>query len=240
MKKYLLITLGAMLLTTLAQAKELPELSNALERAVAEQVIPFANERVQQMCHEWPTCQEWVANKVEQNPSFKVLDVEVERWLSKWEEDKAIWQYTFYVQTQESGQTKAYKFSSEGQGSSYAAPVLIKKFPGHPGTPTEHISAPSSNDAKYSLCESWPGYKQWYRQFQSQNGYVSAAVASQYIYKWDTQGNALWKKRLYVRVVPHFALTYAFYFQAYQTQAGGDFTYQAPVKMSKFPYRSKF
>ncbi len=239
MKKYLLMTLSAMLLTTLVQAKDLPELSNAIERAVAAQVMPFANERVRQMCTEWPTCQEWVMNKVEQNPSFKVLDVEVERWLSKWDGYKAIWQYRFYAQTQENGQTKAYQFSSKGQGTSYAAPVLIKKFPGHPGKPTEHISAPSSSDARYFLCNSWPGYKQWYR---NQDDSVIADVTSQYIYKVDAQGNALWKKRLYVKVVPPFvfASVYAVYFQAYQTQAGGDFTYQAPVKMSKFPTRSAF
>ncbi len=235
--------MGMICLTSLTQAKDnRPELSNAIERAVAAQVMPFANARVKQMCAEWPTCEEWVENKVKHAPSFKVVDTEVERWLSKWEGDRAIWQYRFYAQTQENGQTKAYKFTRAGQGTSYAAPVLIKKFPGHPGKPTEHVSAPAvRHTAAYPLCDEWPGYTQLYCQIQTQNNHLRLTVTSQYIYKRDAQGNALWKKRLYVLwVIPAFAFTYAFYFQAYQTQAGGDFTYQPPVKMRKFPYRSKF
>ena len=245
MKKYLLFTLGAMLLTTLAQAKNLPELSNAIEREIAKQTLPFANKRVQQMCKEWPTCEEWVENKIQQNPSFKVVDTEVERRLSKWDKDKAIWQYTFYAQTQEKGQTKAYKFSSDDQGISYAAPVLIKKFPGHPGKPTEHISflksVPNQNSYAYYLylCNSWPGYEQWKR---NRNGFSPCKVLiSQYIYRWNAQGNALWKKRLWVEGSSSaFECTKVFYFQAYQTQPGGDFTYQSPVKTVKFPDHDNF
>ena len=233
MKKYLFI-LGAVLLVGTLQAKQLPILSATLERAVAQQTLPFANERVKKMCQEWPTCTEWVNNKVEQNPSFQVLDVEVERWVNRWENERAVWGYHFYVQTQENGQTKAYLFKRGDKGYSYPAPVVIKKFPGHPipGKPSEYIKP--VYHAKYhedyrSLCNSWPGCSTWTRS----RGIIWANT-SQYIYKWDAQGNAVWKRRLHIHVTGWY-FAESFYFQAYQTQAGGDYIYQAPVQVKDFP-----
>ena len=243
MQTYVLPTLGVVLLFTgvcSAQAKNSSALSTKIERAVANQIVPFANERVKQLCREWPTCEEWVANHAQQNPSFQVVDAEVARWVSKWEDGdtkwaarKSIWEYRFYVQTRENGQTKAYVFTRGDNGFSYNAPVEIKNFPGHPvpDKPTEHIVPvidPSA--AEYSLCDSWPGCQ----KFINMHVCLLRAMTSQYITKWDEQGNAVWRRRLYIETNIHLK-DRAFYFQADQTTAGGDYTYQAPVEIKACP-----
>ena len=212
------------------QAAESPALANAVARAVAGKTLHFADDRVQQMCHEWPTCEEWVRGKIEKDPSFQLIDAEVERWVLKWENDKAVWAYRFYVQTKENNQIKAYLFTRGSEGFSYNAPVQIKHFPGHPfpGKPTQHVfrdyTAPSV------FCDEWPGYNAWgCMQF------TRTASISQRIYKWDEQENAVWEKNLYAEVGPSRRKAKAFVFRAYQTEANGAFTYEAPVVIRDYP-----
>ena len=244
MKKYVLPTLGVALLFTgvcSAQTKNSSALSTKIERAVANQIVPFASDRVKQLCREWPTCEEWVANHAQQNPSFQVVDAEVARWVSKWEDGdtkwaarKSVWEYRFYVQTRENGQTKAYVFTRQEDGLAYNVPVEIKKFPGHPvpDKPTEHIVPYSGRPSQeLSSCNSWPGYRKF---LHTNNATLLRIMKSQYITKWDEQGNAIWRRRLYMEVKIHLK-NKSFYFQADQTTAGGDYTYQAPVEIKACP-----
>ncbi len=244
MKKYILVILSAIFLYNFAHAtdfsaditfdkgkinemyqQDINKLTGFLRRAVAPKKTFFINDRVKNMCLEWPTCAEWANNKFLKDSSFQVIDAEVERWLSKWEDGQAIWEYKFYIQTKENGQTKNYLFKRDIKGQTYYAPVLIKKFPGHPiaSKPSERISNPKAS------VYSWPNCKKW-EHFD----YIASDTTSQYIYKYDEQGNALWKMRLYVRVL-RFFYHKAFYFEAYQTKAGGDYIYKGPVEMKVYP-----
>ncbi|MCQ2410384.1 MAG: hypothetical protein MJ053_02405 [Elusimicrobiaceae bacterium] len=233
MNKNLLYTLLAVFLLTGSvslQAAEPSALLNTVKRTIAEKALHFADDRLQQMCHEWPTCEDWVTVKVEQDPSFQIIDAEVEHWFFKWENDKAVWAYRFYVQTKENNQTKAYMFTRGIKGFSYNAPVLIKNFPGHPfpGKPTRHVS--TNYPTVSILREEWPGYHAW-----SWGQFLRKASTSQRIYKWDKQNNAVWEKSLYVEVGPSRRKAQAFVFRAYQTKAGGDFTFESPVEISAYP-----
>ena len=236
MKKQLLLLCCTLLLSPLVAAKNSSELSNAIERTVTAQVMPFANSRVKQMCKEWPTCTEWVNNKVLQDPSFQLVDTEVAHWVSHPQDGQTDWNYIFYAQTREDGQTQAYQFKRNSP-SSYAAPVKIKKFPGHPipGKPSEHIRMrkPIPEHGQYPdyeiLCASWPGCRQW-----AENHRVNSALIGQYIYKWDEHANALWKRVLYVRAVKFFSAKNA-YFQSYQTTPNGAYTYQTPTSLNVCP-----
>lgn len=231
------LALSAVLVSAVVQAKNLAEFSSAVERSVAQQAFPFANAHLKQLCHEWPVCEDWVNNKALEDPSFQVVDAEATYWVKQWDGERAIWNYHFYVQVQENGQINAYQFIRRAQGPSYEAARLIQHFPGHPDKPAQHIVSPtieSNEDRLLSLCDSWAGCRQWY---DNQSGVINAAVTSQYIYQWDSQDNALWKKRLYIKVVFAPGQEKALYFQAYQTTAGGDFIYQVPVEIRRFPYR---
>lgn len=233
MNKNLLCAFIAMFLLTggiYLQAAESSPLLNAVNRAVADKTLHFASDRVQQMCSEWPTCQEWVARKVEEVSSFQIIDAEVERWVFKWENGEAVWAYRFYVQTKENNQIKAYMFTRGSEGFSYNAPVLIKNFPGHPfpSKPTQHVY--KDYTAASVLRDEWPGYHAW---SWGQNRLYSSI--SQRIYKWDEQENALWEKSLYVKMGNSHRKAKAFVFRAYQTKAGGDFTFESPVEIPAYP-----
>ena len=247
MKKYILVVFSAIFLFNLAQAKDfsstitfekdnikqiyqedLKNLSDALTAEIANTNI-FANERVKNMCKEWPTCEEWAKNKLVKDTTFQIVDTEVERWVKKWEAKTAIWGYNFYVQAKENGQIKAYLFKRGDKGTSYAAPVLIKKFPGHPipSQPSQCVFQSKNKNID------WPGLKEW---ISTQRGCYKESVDSQYIYKYDENNNALWKRRLYVVLLDSFYNTgHVYYFTAYQTKAGGDYTYEEPVKTGYFP-----
>lgn len=247
MKRYILAVFSAIFLLNLAQAKDfsanitfdkdnikqmyqedLKNLSEYISQEVAAQTSLYANERVKNMCKEWPTCEEWAKNKLVKDTTFQIVDTEVERWVKKWEAKTAIWGYNFYVQAKENGQIKAYLFKRGDKGTSYAAPVLIKKFPGHPiqSQPTERIA---QGDASRDNSKSWPGVS-------NSNFIIRYEVTTQYIYKYDEQGNALWKRRLYLLIDSWWKWNgEVYYFTAYQTKAGGDYTYEEPVKTGYFP-----
>ena len=251
MKKYILAVFSAIFLFNLAQAKDfsatitfdkdnikqmyqedLKNLSDYISQEVAAQTSLYANERVKNMCKEWPTCEEWAKNKLVADTTFQIIDTEVERWVKKWEGETAIWGYNFYVQAKEKGQTKAYLFKRGDKGTSYAAPVLIKKFPGHPilSSPTENIAHNIIKFTRDEISSKWPGFK-------ASKLRVHREVTSQYIYKYDEHGNALWKRRLYLHVNEGLWNWNGkvYYFQTYQTKAGGDYTYESPVKTGYFP-----
>ena len=254
MKKYLIFLSGVLFFTGVLNAapsitldkkaqKELQNLSSAIEQEIANTNTLFANERVKNMCKEWPTCEEWVRNKSSKDSAFQIIDTEVERWIKNWKindmgNKEAVWNYRFYVQTMEDGATKTYLFQSKDNGTSYTAPVLVKKFPSHPiaNKPTESIANPESRfrtePIKYrGVCASWPGCKQWKHSL-----IILWATSSQHIYKYDSQNNPLWERRLYVILDTNFTSTDLYYFKAYQTETDGEYTYEGPVALkSLFP-----
>ena len=248
MKKYLTLFSGILLFANLLNAapsnvanivldkktqKDLKEISNLIEEKVANINNIFANERVKNMCKEWPTCEEWVKNKTSKDQKFQVIDTEVERWIKQWKINKVgnkkepTWVYHFYVQTMEDGATKTYLFKGKENGTSYSAPVLVRKFPEHPilTEPTQSITHPESsiNNPK-EFCASWPGCKQW-KHFND----IFGVISTQHIYKYDEQQNALWERRLYVLIETRTSSD-IYYFKAYQKEVGGNYTYEAPVE----------
>lgn len=242
MKKLVTLTttFALVLITTaLVQAKEAPKnLTANIQRAAANQTPVYLNDRVKTMCAEWTGCKEWVASRVQANPTFRVTDAEAERWVKKWELNQfgskvAVWDHRFYVQTIENGQTKAYKFERTRTASkdyNYHAPVLIKKFPGHPiaGNPSKHIKWSSNkNDA----CDAFPGCREW----MWKHGFgVEDAVGSQYISNFDEKGEAIWTYKLYVKVSDSFSF-FNYYFTASQSRHNGSYAYSAPKEMGLFP-----
>ena len=251
MKKYILAVFSAISLFNLAQAKDfsatitfdkdnikqmyqedLKNLSAYISQEVAAQTSLYANERVKNMCKEWPTCEEWAKNNAVKDTTFQVIDAEVSRYVTRFEKEEGIWIYNFYVQTKENGEIKAYLFKRNEKGTSYTAPTLIKKFPGHPipSESTERIAASQLFKNDLFL---WPGLDKW--EYRNR---VRFGVKTQYIYKYDENGNAVWKRGLYVLVDPCAACRYrVYYFETYQTKAGGDYTYKEPVQINHgFPY----
>ncbi|MBP5404212.1 MAG: hypothetical protein J6Y17_03885 [Elusimicrobiaceae bacterium] len=242
MKKILLPAFSTLLLVTAfatPQAKTPNHFSNALEQEISKKMLAgFASNRVRQMCQEWPTCMEWANNRAAKDSSFGIIDAEVERWVSKWENGEAVWKHRFYVKTQEDGKIKSYVFQ-RGEGNySYAAPVLIKKFPGHPlaDKPTEHIKQVYQRTGylrdmeNRDACRAWPGCIDFVK-----GHHIRRALISQYIIKQNAQGNSVWKRRLYV-ALSGWLDEEAFYFEATQTTPGGDYSYRGPVKMNKCPW----
>jgi len=265
MKKILLIAISISILGNISFAKsvdnnkideikqmyqqDLENLSNVLKEEFSEANI-YANKRVKNMCKEWPTCEEWAKNNAVKNPKFQIIDAEIEHWITGWESSEkismtkllnvgsdkkdAIWGHRFYVLTRENEQIKAYVFKCGKKGLSYEPPVRIKKFPGHPIISEPTKTASLSFLFPYELT-SWPGIEKWEGGALGEK-HVSRGVLAQYIYKYDENNNALWKRVLYVVTMFHDV----FYFESYQTEAGGAYTYKEPVEIKDFPYSSEW
>lgn len=267
MKKHMLTALIALLLCSLAQAadfsaditfdkdkisqrckQKLSNLTEYFKKTSDSKDSLFANKRVNQMCLEWAPCIYWADNKKIKDSSFQIIDAEVERWVSKWQGQKAIWEYKLHVKTIEKGQTKSYVFKRDEKGHSYSTPEFVKVFPGHPiaQNPSEHINHTEYKDiasydaSAHTLCNAWYKCKAWAQKYN-----LNSAVISQYIYKYDENQNPLWKRRLYVEY-PFNESWIKFsskvvYFQAYQTQFGGEYVYQDVTETtSLFPMPSGY
>lgn len=265
MKKYIIAVFSLICLFNLAQAadfsdditfdkdnikqtykQDLQKISNSLEQEITAKENLFTTKRVKGMCKEWFSCVEWAESKLAKDPTFQVVDTEVERWISKWDGDKAVWKYKFYVKTKEQGKTKVYLFARGDKNFSYSSPILIKKFPGHPiaNKPSKHITHSEYNDFAFytfsaqQLCNVWSGCKTW-----SKDHSLRRAIVGQYIYKYDEQQRPLWQIILYVEYqIPKNVIWFTekvVYFQAYQTESGGEYTYQGPIETDKsFPLPS--
>lgn len=234
MQKYVLSILSICLVLagfSYSSAKGTPkELASHIQREISKPLPIYANDRVKRMCREWPTCTQWVENLSASNKTFQLQDTEVERWVSSWEGEKAVWNHRFYAQTYENGQIKAYQFLQvkEGKGYSYPDPKPIKKFPGSPisGSPSEHTKyfLPHDYRAEYYIraCYDWPGCMDVLSNMQ-----LNKAIQTQFIIKWDEDGNAYWGRGLYVNVMKGLFKSRTLYFYAYQTKPGGSYTYKA-------------
>ena len=236
MKKCLLVILSVMLLTTVAQAKDLPELSNAVERSVAAQILPFASERVKQMCTEWPNCLSWARQQYRKDATFKILDAEIERYIAVFSFEEEVWGHRFHVQVSKQDKLIPYVFKEVKINGKYQylPPVLSRKFPGHPivGKPSEHAKYKIDNHVTDGMKERWPVLaKDWEN--------VERAVETQYIKGFDETGNALWGRTLYVTFIIHgppplrHKTTYLI--RAHQTKANGPYIYTKEKEVYYYP-----
>lgn len=263
MKKLFIITKITVLIligATIAQAKVSPEaLAAGVEREAAKHLPVYVNDRVKTMCQEWPGCEEWAKSRVAQDSSFLLVDAEVEHWVSSWQDNQAVWQHRFYVQTRENSkiqtsslqplrivtlmgniensETKAYRFELEKNGKKHtsSAPVQIPKFPGHPipGKPSNHARyVRSFNNTSLLLCQKWQPCEELRAQ---KDATVGKAVESQYIRSYDKGGNALWARTLYVQFYYMWGTSGTFVFRAHQEKAEGPYIYQPVHEVNKCP-----
>lgn len=206
----------------------------------------YNNERAKTMCEEWPGCPQWAEDRKAQDPFFLILDAEVARWLDKWEGGKAVWLTRLYIKTQETKDnlinTQAYQFAAIENEQNYTPqdPTKINKFPGHPieGFPSQHARYHTSGIGNDSLakCQKWDECK---KLLERKKTFVGRAVESQYIYDWDENNNAIWARSLYVQVY-YLRGGDAFVFRAKQKEAGGEYTFEKPQKITQCPNHSDF
>ncbi len=220
-------------------------LAPAIQREVAKRQPSYANDRVKTLCEEWPTCEEFVRGLASQGIQVQVVDAEVEYWVRKWNaKNEAIWAHRFYIQTKENGQLKSYVFAQLENGG-WAAPVQIKKFPGHPiaGKPSEHVVPHLARNYSYdkdsfnrNACEEFPGCRTFAIQKEMWPHFY--AVETQFISKFDGQGNAVWNHNLCIEHT-FFRNHQAYLFKSFQVSPQGAYTYPAPKKVNTCPARSR-
>ena len=252
MKKLITLTITFALVLISASfvcAKETSaeELATNAKKAAVKQRDIYTNSRVKQMCEEWPSCQEWVGLKSANTVAFQLVDTEVAHWISAWNGKEALWGHRFYAQTRENGQIKAYEFlrltDKEGKNVKYLPPTEIKKFPGHP-LPQEPSTHALVEDLSLlfpieKICKAWPGCMDAIADIRNDNMIndfgIQRVIRTQYISKWDAQGNAYWTRGLFVKFTTGIISSKVLYFSAHQTNPGGAYTYESPKEVKRIP-----
>ena len=207
MKKlcYLLTSITLILIgitPTCAQLK--PTTQSALARKMLTAQKYYMTDRVKTMCQEWPGCERWALKRHKENPSFTIIDAEVEYYVTTpkdaWYGTTSVWHYNLYVETMENLQKQTYVFSAQ-EDHFNTEPVKYKKFPGHPFTnmPSEHAKYEyeqwgSYLDSEYppkssKICKRWPDalYDIWK---------ILDYAREQQRVVWDKNGNPRWERRL--------------------------------------------
>ena len=167
----------------------------------------YMSDRVKTMCEEWPGCEEWAKEQFKKNPSFKILDAEVEYYVVKEAEryglpDLTFWQYNFYAKTMEDLQEQSYMFKTKiyefTKNSFPQAPQPIAKFPGHPFTDMP------SNHARYELEERYGAHyahyhskkmRQRWPEISDKHWWQMGRGVEQQRVIWDKNGNPCWGRR---------------------------------------------
>ncbi len=252
MKKLItLTTTFALVLISVASVAKEPsakELATNAKKAAVKQRNLYADERVKQMCEEWPGCQEWVGLKSANTVSFQLIDTEVAHWIPDWDGKEAVWWHRFYAQTRENGQIKAYEFlrisDKKGGNVKYLPPTEMRnKFPGHPlpQEPSTHalVENLSILFPNEKICKAWPGCMDAIadrRNSHTSNEFgIVRVTRTQYISKWDAQGNAYWTRGLFVKFTTGSISSDVLYFSAHQTKPGGAYTYESPKRVKYIP-----
>lgn len=211
------------------------QLESNVARKAKEQAKYYMFDRVKTMCEEWPGCEEWALARRKENPSFTIIDAEVEYFVenpkdaSAWKAS-SIWHHNLYIETFEDLQTRSYIIAKDGNFDSNDLKE-IKKFPGHPFTdmPSEHakcvietweigpVDLPKGNQ----LRKRWAGSmmdNSWLK--------IMMAIEQQRVI-WDVKGNPLrWVRRL--DWFPWFLTSVSFPkggLIAQQNKLGGPFKY---------------
>lgn len=182
-----------------AHAQLKPSSQSALARKVLAEQKYYMFDRVKTMCQEWPGCEAWALKRHKANPSFTIIDAEVEYYVP--EEGSSNWHYNMYVETMENLQTQTYVFVATENNFSNTVPSKFKKFPGHPFTnmPSEHAKYEYEQWSSYfaseyppkssKMCKRWPDalYDIWK---------IAKHAREQQRVVWDKNGNPRWERRL--------------------------------------------
>lgn len=200
MKKLNCLLLGAMLacigMTPVHAQTKIPQVKENIMHKLVEQSKYYMFDRIKTMCSEWPGCEKWALERRKENPSFVIIDAEIEYYVG----DNSMWNYNLYVETMEDLQTKTYVFVSK-ERKFYTKPseLKFKKFPGHPFTdmPSEHAKYEHESWDYYGefppknskLCKRWPAILDVVWEV------ASYAVEQQRVI-WDTNGNPRWERRV--------------------------------------------
>jgi len=223
MKKLLsVVLLAASIVTGLpnAQAEEAeePSFSPNIRQQVAARSI-YANARIKDLCEKWPGCAQWA---VSHHSSFRIVDAEKEYWIAGWGKKGAVWFQNLYLQTVENDQKWAYKFRQNMSGYE-TQPYQINKFPGHPPVAPAvktHHKKPTALDK----CMAFPNCAKWRKDHRLA---IDNAVITQFITRFDTKGNAVWNRDLYIWAASNgWDRKQRLLFHAYQKEAGSSWTYE--------------
>ncbi len=170
---------------------------------LVEQSKYYMFDRVRTMCQEWPGCEEWAIKRRKANPSFTIIDAEVEYYVPK--ANSSDWHYNMYVETMENLQTQTYVFAATENNFPGTAPSKFKKFPGHPFTdmPSDHAKyegeswppPPSQYPPKNSkFRKRWPEVLDIVWDLLRMGGFIEQQRVI-----WDRNGNPRWERRLDIR-----------------------------------------
>ena len=221
MKKLLSFTLLTIITTMGLPSIQAQEDFACNVRQEAAKQSPYANQRAAQMCGNWPNCAQWASTRVQQNSSFRIVDAEREYWIAGWGRKGAVWFQNLYLQTQENGQKLTYQFMKNMNGYE-PEPYQINKFPGHPPV----SPAVKTSSSALEQCAQFPNCAKWHKNHKNV-AFEDAAIA-QFISRFDTKGNPVWNRNLYVWAYSNaWDRKQHLLFHAFQKEAGDPWTYQA-------------
>ena len=89
------------------------QVKSGIARKLQEQAKYYMFNRVKTMCSEWPGCEEWALARRKENPSFTIIDAEVEYFVENPKKKSSlsvasVWHYNLYVETMENLQIQSY------------------------------------------------------------------------------------------------------------------------------------
>ncbi|MBO4675386.1 MAG: hypothetical protein J5601_04805 [Elusimicrobiaceae bacterium] len=181
------------------------QVKSGIARKLQEQAKYYMFDRVKTMCEEWPECKEWAMDHHKKNPSFYIIDAEVEYYVDK-NSEWPYWQHNFYVKAIENLQEQAYVFKtkinrkSKNHYSFPATPQEIAKFPGHPFTnmPSEHAKCVIDNwgVGPVDLPKDNKLRKRWAKSKMDNSWLQVKSAIEQQRVLWDEKDNPLWVRRL--------------------------------------------
>ena len=173
-------------------------------------------------------CEEWARGRYALDTSFRITDMEVAYYFGHLHQWK--WSYELYVQTWESGRTRAYKLLKQGGKEKSPSWEEIDKFPGHPfNDPAKSTKYPSKKEI----------YKRWDSIIDKQispklnnialNIRWEHQMAEEQVVVWENN-KPVWKRRLYARFVGDDENNFRtverkFVIEVKQDYPGGPFTF---------------
>ena len=238
MKKLYCLLLGTMLaLVSMAPAhaqKAPSQVEPTTIQKLVEQSKYYMSDRVKTMCSEWPGCEDWALARRKENPSFTIIDAEVEYYVvenSGWH----FWQHNLYVKTMENLQEQSYVFKtkinrkSENPYHFQETPKPIAKFPGHPFTDMPSRHARYELEERYGVSYHSQKMLQRWPNISNEHWYQMGKGVEQQRVIWDGKGNPLrWVRRFdYLIALGVYPADTTHYYAviARQNKLGGPFKY---------------
>lgn len=191
---------------------------SALARKVLAEQKYYMFDRVKTMCQEWPGCEKWALKRHKENPSFTIIDAEIEYYVTNqppkdsWLVPPSSWHYNLYVETVENLQTQTYVFVAKDdtlqEDILRENPSKFKKFPGHPFTdmPSEHAkhevelwkqkTTNGTFPLNSNMRKRWPSVMDNFWELTDTTHEQQRVI-------WDKNDNPRWERRLdFILVFP--------------------------------------